>query len=92
MGLMLSVQNAFSDRSSALLTVQTLISELSSMHSKAEKLQSASSKIFGGDKSRIIKLEELKETIRITEDSKSCATRQYERIKVQLMCFFICCI
>ncbi|KAF8364662.1 hypothetical protein HHK36_033342 [Tetracentron sinense] len=81
LGLMLSVHSAFSDRSSALLTVQTLLSELSSLHSRAEKLEAASSKIFGGDKSRIHKVEELKETIKVTEDAKSCAVREYERIK-----------
>ncbi|KAL3850559.1 hypothetical protein ACJIZ3_012441 [Penstemon smallii] len=81
MGLMLAVHNAFSDRSSALLTVQTLISELSSLHSRTEKLETASSKIFGGDKSRNHKLDELKDAIRVTEDAKSCAVREYERIK-----------
>lgn len=81
LGLMLSVHGAFSDRSSALLTVQTLLSELSSLHSRAEKLEAASSKIFGGDKSRIRKIDELKETIRATEDAKHVATREYERIK-----------
>ncbi|CAL5426934.1 unnamed protein product [Camellia sinensis] len=81
LGLMLAVNAAFSDRSSALLTVQTLLSELSSLHLKAEKLETASSKIFGGDKSRFRKMEELKETIRVTEDAKSCAIREYERIK-----------
>lgn len=79
---MLSVNGAFSDRSSALLTVQTLISELDSLHSRVEKLEAASSKIFGGDKSRIRKLEELKETIRVTEDAKNVAIMEYERIKV----------
>ncbi|KAJ4978084.1 hypothetical protein NE237_008864 [Protea cynaroides] len=81
LGLMLAVHSAFSDRSSALLTVQTLLSELSSLHSKAEKLEAASSKIFGGDKSRIRKVEELKETIKATEDAKCIAIREYERIK-----------
>ncbi|KAK9279964.1 hypothetical protein L1049_013648 [Liquidambar formosana] len=81
LGLMLAVHNAFSDRSSALLTVQTLLSELSSLHSKAEKLEAASSKIFGGDKSRIRKIEEMKETIRVTEHAKNVAVREYERIK-----------
>nr|AFK37017.1 unknown [Lotus japonicus] len=78
---MLAVHSAFSDRSSALLTVQTLLSELSSLQSRAEKLEAASSKIFGGDKSRIRKLEELQETIRVTEDAKNIAIREYERIK-----------
>ncbi|KAK1369174.1 Vps5 domain-containing protein [Heracleum sosnowskyi] len=68
------------DRSSALLTVQTLLTELSSLHSKAEKLDTASSKIFGGDRNR--KGEELKEAIKVTEDAKSCAIREYERINV----------
>ncbi|TKY56535.1 Sorting nexin 2A [Spatholobus suberectus] len=81
LGLMLAVHSAFSDRSSALLTVQTLLSELSSLQSRAEKLEAASSKVFGGDKSRVRKLEELQETIRVTEDAKNVAIREYERIK-----------
>lgn len=82
LGLMLAVHGAFSDRSSSLLTLQTLLSDLSSLQSRAEKLEAASSKIFGADKSRNRKLEELKETIRVTEDAKNIATREYERIKV----------
>ncbi|QCE01003.1 Sorting nexin Vps5-like [Vigna unguiculata] len=81
LGLMLAVHSAFSERSSALLTVQTLLSELSALQSRAEKLEAASSKIFGADKSRVRKLEELQETIRATEDAKNVATREYERIK-----------
>lgn len=81
LSLMLGIHHAISDRSSAILTVQTLISELSSLNSRAEKLESATSKIFGGDKSRVRKLEELKDAIRVTEDAKSCAIREYERIK-----------
>lgn len=82
LGVMLAVNNAFSDRSSALLTVQTLLSELSSLNSRIEKLEAASSKIFGGDRARIRKIEELKETLRVTEDAKSSAVSEYERIKV----------
>lgn len=81
---MLAVNSAFSDRSSALLTVQTLLSELDMLQSRAEKLEVQSNKIFGGDKSRIRKLEELNETIRVTEDAKNVAIREYERIKVPL--------
>ncbi|KAH6773885.1 sorting nexin 2B [Perilla frutescens var. hirtella] len=81
LGVMLAVNNAFSDRSSAFLTVQTLLSDLSSLHSRIEKLESASSKIFGGDRSRIRKIEELRETVRVTENAKNCAAREYERIK-----------
>ncbi|KAL1308465.1 hypothetical protein HN51_050433 [Arachis hypogaea] len=81
LGLMLAVHGAFSDRSSALLTVQTLLSELSTLQSRAEKLEAASSRVFGGDKSRMRKLEELQDTIKVTEDAKNVAIREYERIK-----------
>uniref|UniRef100_A0A7N0RIF4 PX domain-containing protein n=1 Tax=Kalanchoe fedtschenkoi TaxID=63787 RepID=A0A7N0RIF4_KALFE len=82
LGVMVAANSAFSDRSSALLTVQTLSTDLSSLYTKIEKLEAASSKVFGGDRSRSRKIEELKETARITEDAKSCAVREYERIKV----------
>lgn len=82
LGVILAVNNAFSDRSSALLTVQTLSSELVSLQSRIEKLEAAASKIFGGDRSRMQKIEELKETLKVSEDAKSCAVREYERIKV----------
>ncbi|CAL0315776.1 unnamed protein product [Lupinus luteus] len=81
LGTMLAVNNAFADRSSALLTVQTLSSELVSLNSRIEKLEVASSKVFGGDKSRMRKIEELKEAHRVTENAKTCADREYERIK-----------
>ncbi|KFK27372.1 hypothetical protein AALP_AA8G374300 [Arabis alpina] len=81
LGMMMAIQGAFADRSSALLTVQTLLSELSSLQARAEKLEAASAKVFGGDKSRIRKIEALKETIKVTEDAKNVAIREYERIK-----------
>lgn len=81
LGIMLSVHTAFSDRASALLTVQTLMSDLASLQSRIEKLEAASSKVFGGDRTRLRKVEELRETIRATEDAKCCALREYERIK-----------
>nr|GEU75892.1 sorting nexin 2A-like [Tanacetum cinerariifolium] len=81
LGVMLAVNNAYADRSNALLTVQTLLSELSNLSSRIEKLEAAASKIFGGDRSRVRKIEELKETMKVTEDAKSCAVKEYERIK-----------
>lgn len=81
MGLMTAVHAAFSDRSSALLTVQRRTSELSSLNSRVEKLEATSSKTFGADKSRINKIDELKEVAKVTEDAKNCAVREYERIK-----------
>ncbi|XP_066367724.1 sorting nexin 2B-like [Miscanthus floridulus] len=81
LSIMLSVHTAFSDRASALLTVQTLMSDVASLQSRIEKLEAASSKIFGGDRARTRKVEELRETIRATEEAKFCALREYERIK-----------
>ncbi|KAH0455108.1 hypothetical protein IEQ34_017032 [Dendrobium chrysotoxum] len=81
MGLMLSIRNAFSERSDALLTVQTLLSDLTSLHARADKLEAASARVFGRDDSRIQKLEEIRRTIKVTEDAKDCATREYEKIK-----------
>ncbi|XP_023536508.1 sorting nexin 2B-like [Cucurbita pepo subsp. pepo] len=81
LGVMLAVNGAFSDRVSALLTVQTLSSDLSSLHTRIERLEAASSKIFGGDRSRLRKIEELKDTLRITEDAKTRAVTEYDRIK-----------
>lgn len=81
MGLIQGVHTAFSDRSSALLTVQTITTELDSLYSQAEKLESTSSKTYSSDKSKTLKLGEVRETIRVTEDVKSCATREYERMK-----------
>lgn len=92
LGIMLSVHTAFSDRSSALLTVQTLMSDLSTLNSRVEKLEAAASKIFGGDRSRLRRVEELKETIRVTKDAKCCAVREYERIKVIIQCCVCICV
>lgn len=80
LGLMLAVQSAFSDRSSALLTVQTLTTDLASLQAREEKLESSSARFV--DKSKLRRIEELKKTIRITEDAKICAIKEYERIKV----------
>ncbi|KAL8128084.1 hypothetical protein AgCh_014875 [Apium graveolens] len=81
LGVMLAINNAFSDRANALLTVQTLLSELASLNVRIEKLEAASSKIFCGKSSRIRKIDELKETVRVTEEAKTCAVKEYERIK-----------
>ncbi|XP_074378731.1 sorting nexin 2A-like [Apium graveolens] len=81
LGVMLAINNAFSDRANALLTVQTLLSELASLNVRIENLEAASSKNFCGDRSRIHKIDELKETVRVTEEAKTCAVREYERIK-----------
>lgn len=83
LGVMLAVNGAFSDRTSALLTVQTLSSDLVSLQSRIEKLEAAASKIFGGDRSRMRKIEELKETLKVSEEAKACAVHKYERIKVR---------
>ncbi|KAI7755234.1 hypothetical protein M8C21_003180 [Ambrosia artemisiifolia] len=81
LGVMLTVNNAYADRSNALLTVQTLLSELSNLNTRIEKLEAAASKIFGGDRSRVRKIEELRETMRVTDEAKNRAVGEYERIK-----------
>ncbi|KAL9257348.1 Sorting nexin 2A-like protein [Drosera capensis] len=80
-GSVLAARNAFTDRSSALFTVQTLFSELSSLQSRIARLEAASSRVFGVDTARINRIEGLKETMRHTEDAKNEAMKDYERIK-----------
>lgn len=82
LGLMQALHAAFADRSNALLTVQTLVSDLASLNTRVEKLTLASSKIFGGDKSRIRKVEELKEAVKVADESRDYAQREYDCIKV----------
>ncbi|MCL7032735.1 hypothetical protein MKW94_010062 [Papaver nudicaule] len=81
LGMVLAADSAFLDRTSALLTVQSVILKLSSLQLRAEKPEVASSRMFGADRSRIRKVKESKETIRVTEDAKMVAAREYERIK-----------
>ena len=82
-----SIHSAFNDRSAASLTVQTLITEISTLNSRIEKLKIASSKVFGGDKTKNTKMEELKEALATTEASRITAVSEYERIKVMILCF-----
>ena len=57
--------------------------ELFSLQAGAGKLEAASSKVFVGNKSRILRMEELKETIKTTEEAKKdVAIIDYEWIKV----------
>ncbi|KAL8172335.1 hypothetical protein V2J09_024139 [Rumex salicifolius] len=81
LGMMLAADHAFAERSSALLNVQTLASELSSLQFKIEKLEISSSKIFGGDRSTLLKIEEMKETAKTTEEAKHSAIVAYDQIK-----------
>lgn len=81
LSLMHSINTAFRDRSTALLTVQTLTTEVTTVNARIEKLKIASSKIFGGDKTRDRKIEDLKEALVAIEESRDSATREYERIK-----------
>ena len=80
-----SVNTAFNERSTALLTVQTLATEISSLNTRIEKLMVASSKVFGGDKTRNRKIEELKEALMNMEEARDRATAEYERIKVNFV-------
>ncbi|XP_078181407.1 sorting nexin 2B-like [Carex rostrata] len=81
LGLMIPINNAFSDRAHALNTVQTLSGDILSLHARLDKIEAASVKVFGQDRMKTSKIEELRETIRFTADTKNNAIRQYERIK-----------
>ncbi|XP_076908978.1 sorting nexin 2A-like [Bidens hawaiensis] len=81
LGVMLDVNNAYSDRSNALLTLQTVVTEISILNSRIEKLEAAAFKVFGADRSRFQKIDELKETLRVAEDAKNQAVKEYKRIK-----------
>ncbi|KAJ7559052.1 hypothetical protein O6H91_04G067600 [Diphasiastrum complanatum] len=83
LSMMQAAHAAFSDRSNALLTLQTLLADLSSMNSRVEKLSAASSKVFGGDKSRNRRIEELKESVKITEEACELAQKEYDQIKAR---------
>uniref|UniRef100_A0A0E0C9P4 PX domain-containing protein n=1 Tax=Oryza meridionalis TaxID=40149 RepID=A0A0E0C9P4_9ORYZ len=78
---MTSVHNAFTDRANALLRVQSLSGDLFLLHTQAAKLESVSSRGMGQERLRYQKIEELKETIRKTEDAKGNARQEYELIK-----------
>uniref|UniRef100_A0A0D3EVR4 PX domain-containing protein n=1 Tax=Oryza barthii TaxID=65489 RepID=A0A0D3EVR4_9ORYZ len=78
---MTSVRNAFTDRANALLRVQSLSGDLFLLHTQAAKLESVSSRGMGQERLRYQKIEELKETIRKTEDAKGNALQEYELIK-----------
>lgn len=78
---MTSAHNAFTDRSNALLHIQSLSSDLFALHNRVAKLESVSSRGIDQERTRYQKVEELKETIRTTEDAKSHARKEYELIK-----------
>lgn len=78
---MTSVHNAFTDRSNALLHIQSLSSDLFALHNRVAKLESVSSRGIDQERSRYQKVAELKETIRIAEDAKSHARKEYDLIK-----------
>ncbi|CAD6229288.1 unnamed protein product [Miscanthus lutarioriparius] len=81
METMASVHNAFTARSNALLRVQNLSAELYFLHTRAGKLESVSSRGMDQERSRYQKIEELKETVRATEDAKAHALKELELIK-----------
>ena len=62
------------------------------MNSLVEKLAATSSKIFGGDRKRNRRIEELKDTVKVTEEPQDCAVKENKRIKVFCFVFdsFLC--
>ncbi|GBG67588.1 hypothetical protein CBR_g717 [Chara braunii] len=81
LAMMQAVHTAMADRSNALLTVQTLMSELAAKKARIEKLEAQSSKVFGGDKSRTRKIADLSRDVALTEAARDVAQQEYDRIK-----------
>ncbi|XP_062231646.1 sorting nexin 2A-like [Phragmites australis] len=79
--MMISVHHAFTDRSNALHHVQSLSADLFSLHTRAGRLESVSSRDMGHEWSKYQKVEGLKETISSTEAAKNDALKEYEYIK-----------
>eukprot|EP00850_Spirogloea_muscicola_P022595 SM000302S11675 [mRNA] locus=s302:103908:107732:- [translate_table: standard] len=80
LGFMQGLHAAFTDRGQALLTVQTLSSDLASKNAKLEKLEAAQSKVFGGDKARIRRIAELGREVEQTKKASEAAQLEYNRI------------
>ena len=82
LGLMQALHTTFTDRNNAVITVQTLLTDVTTLNQQIEKSVAASSKVFGGSKSQNRRIEELKETLRNTEEAYQLAQKQYDQIKV----------
>jgi hypothetical protein len=81
LGLMQALHTAFTDRSNALLTVQTFLSDVAANNMRIEKLEAASNKVFGGSKTQNRKISELKEAVKVTEEARDLAQKEYDCIK-----------
>ncbi|CAM6088794.1 unnamed protein product [Calypogeia fissa] len=81
LGLMQAIHAAHADRSNALLTVQTLMTDLQATNTRIEKLNVAASKFFGVDKGRNRKIDDLKELAKLDEEARDCAQQEYDNIK-----------
>jgi hypothetical protein len=79
---MQALHTAFTDRSNALLTVQTFLSDVAANNMRIEKLEAASNKVFGGSKTQNRKINELKEAVKVTEEARDLAQKEYDCIKV----------
>jgi hypothetical protein len=78
---MQGLHTAFADRSNALLTVQTLMSDVATNNMQIEKLAAASKMFFGGNSTHNRKVSELKEAVKVTEEARDLAQKEYDCIK-----------
>ncbi|KAG0595658.1 hypothetical protein M758_UG185700 [Ceratodon purpureus] len=81
LGLMQALHSTFLDRNNALITVQTLTTDVATLNKQIEKSVAASSKVFGGSKSQNRKTEELKESLKNTDEAYQLSHKQYDQIK-----------
>eukprot|EP00897_Mesotaenium_endlicherianum_P007544 jgi/Mesen1/6818/ME000035S06195 len=77
LAFMQALHTAFADRAQAVLTVQTLATDLEQKRAKVDQLQIASSKILGGDKNRTRQRIELEHNIGLAEEARK-ERNQYE--------------
>lgn len=89
LGLMQAIHAAHADRSNALLTVQTLMTDLQATNIRIEKLNVAASKFFGVDKGRNRKIDDLKDLAKANEEARDLSRQEYENIKVVVCSFFV---
>jgi len=76
-----AVKKAMAHRTDALLTAQTLEAEVASKKQRITRLDEQRAKVFGGDKARQRKIDELTREVEAAEASHGAALEEFERIK-----------
>eukprot|EP00271_Cylindrocystis_brebissonii_P014179 TRINITY_DN35440_c0_g1_i1.p1 TRINITY_DN35440_c0_g1~~TRINITY_DN35440_c0_g1_i1.p1 ORF type:complete len:578 (-),score=129.39 TRINITY_DN35440_c0_g1_i1:493-2226(-) len=83
LSLMQAVHAAFQDRHQALLTVQTLSTDLATKKDKEEKLSLTMQRMLGGDAAKKRQLGALQAEVQSIQTASSVAEEEYEKIKTR---------